>query len=97
MSRFQESYYFSAEHEIASDCDLRDKILTLLLRDAISPGTFTASVLSLVYYMSCCLVMAALPTEAFGVVIFLSTYFRYLYIFFLVVKNCEFLPLCLFS
>lgn len=40
MSRFQESYYFSAEREIASDCDLWDKVLSLFLRDAISHGTF---------------------------------------------------------
>lgn len=37
MSCFQKSYYFSTEHEIASDCDLWDKVLTLLLWDAIYP------------------------------------------------------------
>lgn len=57
MSRFQESYYFSAEREIASDCDLWDKVLSLFLWDAISHGTFITSVLSVLYYFSCCLLI----------------------------------------
>lgn len=81
MSRFRESYYFSAEREIASDCDLWDNVPTLLLWDVISPGTFMTGVLSLVYYISCYLVMAPEQTGASGVVVFLSPYFTYLYIF----------------
>lgn len=38
-------------------------------------------VLSLVYYISCYLVMAPEQTGASGVVVFLSPYFTYLYIF----------------